>query len=390
MHGTHPIQILLGLLIAALAKALLICLLVLTAVGLVVLGLVFGGVILALFKRKRHLLWALPAINFLIYLLLLPVVVYWLWGDEWTLSDHFRFPSAHLTIIAFPCLTFLGWISAALLSPVELLLRWLGSLETRSTGDADQFVENYLRRPRAVSTWAALREGFSAPLFGFGYLCAHPHLWRYAVVPIVLSLLITGFALVLFLMALTGFVTYLHPLFPPGWAWLLLEVVCGILLLLLALGATLLTWMLLQAILCGHYYEKLARQVELQLGTRPEDLKGLSTGEQLLDALLDLALFVGVNLGFLFLHVIPGLGSIVAVLGSLYFTSYLFGAAYLGFPLCLRRRHRNERRAFIRRFRAQTVGLGIVVLLVSLLPLIGSLVLATAVVGAVLLHRRSM
>jgi hypothetical protein len=92
-------------------------------------------------------------------------------------------------------------------------------------------------------------------------------------------------------MVVAGFLTYLHPAFLPGWGWILLEIVCGILLLLLAFGATFATWIVLQAILCSHYYEKLARHVELQLGMRSEDLAGT------VDTLFDLFLLVSVNVG---------------------------------------------------------------------------------------------
>ncbi len=203
-----------------------------------------------------------------------------------------------------------------------------------------------------------------------------------------MNLLITGLTLILFLMVVAGFLTYLHPAFPPGWGWILLEIVCGILLLLLAFGAAFATWIVLQAILCGHYYEKLARQVELQLGMRSEDLAGLSLREQTVDTLLDLFLLVSVYIGFLFLHLIPVLGSVVSVLGSLCFSCYLLGAAYLGFPLGLRQWHRKQRADFTRHFRFQTAGLGTAVFFVAFLPMISSLVLTTAVVGAVLLHRR--
>ncbi len=257
-----------------------------------------------------------------------------------------------------------------------------------STIDAERFLEDHLARRRPVSKWSAFREGVAAPLVGLKYLRCHPRLWRYAVIPIVLNLLITGLALILFLAAVVGFLTYLHPVFPPGWGWLLSEILCGVVALLLALGATLMTWMVLQAVLCDHYYEELARQVELQLGMQPEDMVGLPLREQIGDVLRDLTLLVGVNLGFLLLHLVPVLGSIIGILGSLYFTCYLLGTGYLGYPLCLRRQHRKQRVAFTRRFRAQTVGLGAVVSLAALLPVVGSFVLATAVVGTVLLHRR--
>ncbi|MBM4091675.1 MAG: hypothetical protein FJ276_19940 [Planctomycetes bacterium] len=388
MHGTHPTQVFLELCLMAIGKVVLICGLLLVALCFVVLGLLFGGAILALCKKKRHLFWTLPLVNFLVFLVLFPIVNNWLDTDQITFSDQFRFPLANLTILAIPVLTLLGWTSAGLLAPVHLILRAFGSSDETSTADAHRFLSDYLARPRSASVWSAFGDGCCASLFGFGYLCRYPRLWRYAILPIVLNLLITGLAVVLFLMALAGFITYLHPVFPPGWGWLLLEILCGVVLLFLAIGATLVTWMVLQAVLCGYYYEKLARQVELQLGMRSEELEGLPVGEQFVDLLLDLAILLAVNIGLLFLHVIPVLGSLIAIVGHFCFTCYILGAAYFGFPLCLRQRHRKQRAVFTRQFRSQTTGLGAAVYVAALLPVIGSVVLTTAVVGAVLLHRR--
>lgn len=61
---------------------------------------------------------------------------------------------------------------------------------------------------------------------------------------------------------------------------------------------------------------------------------------------------------------------------------------YFDFPLSLRGKRRQEKREFTRRHRAHTLGLGATVFMVSFVPVVGSLILATAAVGAVLLYRR--
>jgi hypothetical protein len=48
--------------------------------------------------------------------------------------------------------------------------------------------------------------------------------------PIVLNLLVTGPAVVLYVMAVVAFLAHLHPVFPSGWGWLLLEILCGVVL----------------------------------------------------------------------------------------------------------------------------------------------------------------
>lgn len=386
MHGT-PIDPIVELLLAALAKFVIIVVLLLTASAVVLVDLLAGGLLLAVVRRKRFLFLLLPPINFALYLLLLPPLAWWLWEDEIAFVDHFRSPLAGLTLLAVPTLALLGWLSAGMLAPVQVMLRWLWTPEADRPGD-DPTLADYLAQSAATTRWQAYREGLAAPRRGFAYLCHHPRLWRYAVTPILLNILVTGFALFLFLAAVAGFATYLHPQFPAGWGWLLLEIACAILLLLVALGLTWATWLLLQAILCGHFYGKLARQVEIQLGADPAELKEPPLASQVLDALIDLTLLLAINLGLLCLNVVPVLGSLAAAGGSFVFDCYLFGASYLDLPLGLRGWRRRERRQFTRRFRYHTLGLGTVVFLVTLIPLAGAVVLATAVVGAVLLHRR--
>jgi uncharacterized protein involved in cysteine biosynthesis len=97
---------------------------------------------------------------------------------------------------------------------------------------------------------------------------------------------------------------------------------------------------------------------------------------------------LAVNGGFLLLHVVPVLGSIVATVGSLYYDCWLLGLDYLEYPLGLRGRKPQEIRQFAKSNRPQTLGLGAAVLLMALVPVISAVFLTTATTGAVLLHRR--
>jgi len=82
------------------------------------------------------------------------------------------------------------------------------------------------------------------------------------------------------------------------------------------------------------------------------------------------------------------LGSLLGLCGSLYFDCYLLGRDYLGFPMSLRGMRREEQRAFSARHRWHTLGLGASVLLFTLVPVLGSILLTTAAAGAVLLNRQ--
>ena len=159
-------------------------------------------------------------------------------------------------------------------------------------------------------------------------------------------------------------------------------------MLIAAFGVSAIIWVILQGVLCGHFYSKLAEQVELQLGMVREDIQEVPFAHQIRDTLGDAGLLTGVNLGLLMLHCMPGIGSIVSAGGSYYFTCMTLGLDYFGHPLALRGKRRAEMRAFARRHRAHTLGLGTAVAVVSLVPLINAVLLTTAVAGAVLLHRR--
>ena len=162
--------------------------------------------------------------------------------------------------------------------------------------------------------------------------------------------------------------------------------VIGLIAMAAALGVG--AWVMLNGILCGHYHGRLARQVELRLGMRPEDMKELSLRYQVGDTLRDFGALLVINGGFLLLNFVPVLGTVVGTAGALYFDSFIFGMDYLDFPLALRGLRRAEKRAFGRRHRAHTVGLGAAIFLFNLVPVVGSVVLSTAAAGAVLLHRR--
>ena len=74
--------------------------------------------------------------------------------------------------------------------------------------------------------------------------------------------------------------------------------------------------------------------------------------------------------------------------GSLYYDALLFGEDYFDYPLALRGKRRHEKKEFVRKHRYYTLGLGAAVFLAGFIPIVGAVLLAAAVVGAVQLHRR--
>jgi CysZ protein len=232
----------------------------------------------------------------------------------------------------------------------------------------------------------AFLRGFTAPWRGFVYLCKHPALWLYGIVPVLLNLLITAFVLAILIAAAIAFMVYLHPEFPDVWWGILLEIVTGLLLLALAVTLAVILWMILLGILVGHAMGMLAKRVELQLGTPADRLCDIPWSYQVIDTFRDVGMLILINGGTLILHVIPLIGSVLAVAVSLYFDALLFGADVFDNPLMLRGIRRDERRKFIKAHRPYAVGLGLATLLAGLIPLIGPIFMTTATVGAVLLY----
>lgn len=351
------------LVIAAMAAA--------TLLAAVAAGLIVGGLALFHLQRRRHLFWALPLVNAALYLALRPALP----AESPGLAP----------LVALPTVLIGGWVAALVLVPLALLWQHLQPQPGAPAGGEVPAV--VLRLP--ARTWpGGLHEGFMAPLEGLSYLNQHRHLWRYGIWPLVLNVCLTGLVLLLVLAAAAAFAVYLHPRFGSDTRGVLLEILAGILLLLAALGVALGVWVLLQAVLCAHFYERLARHVELELGLPPEALRDVPWHCQVQDGLRNLALILGVNLGFLVLHCVPVLGAVLALTGSIAFDCAVFGGEFLGLPMALRGLRRDEQRQVLRQHRPQVLGLGASVLLFNLIPLVGSVLVTTAVVGAVLLHRR--
>jgi uncharacterized protein involved in cysteine biosynthesis len=208
------------------------------------------------------------------------------------------------------------------------------------------------------------------------------------------NLFITALVLATLIATVTWFLTVVHPGLTAGlagWRWWLavaVEIAVAVVLLILCGGAAVLTWRFLTGVLCGYFYGKLAEEVEQLLGTPQAELRSISFGYEVVDTALHLFLLVTVNVFFLVLNFVPIVGSAAALAGSTGFTWFLLGIDYLGFPLALRGTRRLDQLHFGRRRLAHTLGLGLAVFFLEFIPFVGAVFLTTAVVGAVVLHRR--
>ena len=95
-----------------------------------------------------------------------------------------------------------------------------------------------------------------------------------------------------------------------------------------------------------------------------------------------------INAGLLMLNVMPVIGSIAALLLGFYFDGFIFGADYLDYPMSLRGMRRRDKRDLCMSHRWKTIGLGGGVFAFNLVPVVGAILGAAAVVGAVLMFHR--
>lgn len=356
--------------------------LVIVAIASLVFALLYGPVLLVVVRRGRFLLPLMPLVNIATFLLVDPAGRVSLWINQPFLTPVVLRASGW--VVAGLC----GLITAAFLAGTGRAVRGVRGRVT-DQGTAPRTVPTVVPLTHvSLSKSTDFREGLQAPLDGLRYLGEHRELWQYAVLPIALNLLITAFVLLILIAAGAWFVEQIHPKFSPTWWGTVLEVFAGAGILVIALALAAAAWLALNGILCGYFYAKLARQVELQLGTRPDEMFEVPLRHQIIDTLRDLGALLVINAALLPLNLVPLVGSLLALVLGFYFNGFIFGADYLDFPLSLRGLRRNAKRAICRAHRWQTIGLGTGVFAFNLVPIIGSILNAGAAVGAVLLFHR--
>lgn len=395
-HGGEAALLVIAVLVAILLVEMAVAIVIL-ALG----DLLVGSLVLLTLKKKRHLFWMLPVLNFACWYVIGQFCL-WLPQSSGSFQEFNVWAIGIADWLMHPLSFVSGLLMAGMLAPFQIATGKIAghtepdsstqneTAETQlpTTGAVDTDNSRWIGSAAAEGRWPAFREGFLAPWDGLGFMCRHRNLWKYGIVPVILNVLITGAILIALIVAVGFGSNRLHPLFPAGWGWFALEIVCGIVLVLLALLGAFAAWLLLQGALCGYSYGKLAEQVELKLGMSSDEMRGVSLTAQTADAIRDISLLLGINIGLLVLHVVPVVGSIVAMCGSTYFNLMILGGDFVNFPLDLRGMRRAEKRAYTRRFRYHTLGLGAVVTLLLLVPVVGAVLLTTAVTGSVLLHRR--
>lgn len=249
---------------------------------------------------------------------------------------------------------------------------------------------------RAPATNAADRfwEGICAPWHGWRLLRENSRLWWTAALPTLLNLLISLLVAAAVIGGGWWLISMLHDAFAgqfTGWGWY--AALTGEVLLVLAIAPLVLImaivlWKILTTIFCGYFFSKLALEVERLVGIDPSEVRPVSFAAEAVGLLFSLAVLLIGSTVLIALVFIPVVGGILSFVVGTLFTCWIMGLDYLGYPLALRGLPRWAQYPFGWRNSSRAIGLGLFVSFCELLPIIGAIPLTSAVVGAVLLHRK--
>jgi CysZ protein len=221
----------------------------------------------------------------------------------------------------------------------------------------------------------AFLRGAGCPWRAIRLLVRQPVLWRYVAIPVGLNLLVGVVLYTTLLLAGFHLIGVLVEGWPPWMAWLLRGLL--VIALFVALGYLLVRF---GVVLGAPFYSRLSELLEERLrGTAPASppitLTGIARdlGRAMAFELKKLLLALAIGLPMLLLHLIPGAGSVLALLGGLALGATLACLDFFDPPLERRRLSFRAKLAFIRRHLPGSAGFGLVCLGLVSLPLLNLL-----------------
>ena len=247
-----------------------------------------------------------------------------------------------------------------------------------------------------------LARGFRLVFQGVTFLARHRALWKWALLPTLVNMVVFVAAFALFWSFLYGplysMVTGFLPTTPPGawyaWLWVaplrLLAWGIGLLLCVTALVVIYFAFLLLGTAIAAPFLDVLAQRVEMLNTGRavqepaPRQSAVSSFGTSVIQELRKLGFFLGVQLGLFLLGLSPFLSPIMIVLGTL-FTMLFLPLEYASFAMDHRQLRFAQRRTLIWHHRWLMLGFGAAAFLTLLMPLLNFFCLPALVVGGTLL-----
>ncbi len=235
----------------------------------------------------------------------------------------------------------------------------------------------------------------SSPFYvlrGALFLWEHKMLWKYAVAPLIISVLVLAVSLGFsYYLADHYLLWWLQSLLGSAWYWRILYYLVAAVVILLLLVVFFLIFSILARALAAPFNDLICEKTEELVTGRISEvpfspvrmIKDISRGVG--HSLRLLGIYLGVLLPSLLLMLIPGIGfgffwGVTALLSS-----YLLAYEYLGYPMDRRRYSFAQKRAFIRSRLGSALGFGFGNFAVASIPFLNLLLIPAAAVGGTLL-----
>jgi len=221
------------------------------------------------------------------------------------------------------------------------------------------------------------------PFRGIGYFLGRPALWKYFAAAFAINVVLFGVLTWLFVHYRADVIDAILP--AKWWGWV--RTGLGWLITAAVAVAGLFLFTIVGNILASPFLDAMTERILRELGEPLPAPRGpwRALGRALVNQSLKLLIFGAVQVALLFLHLIPGVGSVLhAVLSS--FAGVVFlGFEYLDYPLDARGLSVPDRFAWLGRRLGATLGFGAVLFPVLLIPFVGYVLLPLSVAGACLL-----
>lgn len=243
--------------------------------------------------------------------------------------------------------------------------------------------------------------GFQFAFQGVSFLARHRVLWKWALLPTVVNIIVFAIAFALFLTfypdlyaLATGFLHLDAPQTWYAWLWVaplrLLAWFIGLLLLVTALVVLYFVFLILGTMIAAPFLDILAQRVEALVTGRA--FQGQTTlsdavrsiGISIIEELRKLGFFLAVQMTLLLLGLIPVLTPFTVLVATL-FTMLFLPLEYASFAMDHRQLRFRQRRALLWQHRWLMLGFGAAAFLTLVIPLLNFICLPALVVGGTLL-----
>lgn len=236
----------------------------------------------------------------------------------------------------------------------------------------------------------AFKEGLGYPFRGFRFLLSHPRLWPLAALPFILCVALYVLVIWLGWSWIGGWIEGAL-VEREGWWWRWLGYLLYVVFWIVALGLSVLAYVPLAAIIASPFNDLLSEKTEkLYQGIELDEpfsvkllVRSLRVG---LVGEVKRSLTLAVLLLFaLSLNLIPGVGQVAAMVASTGFTIYYLSLEFTSFSMDRRLYTWDRKRAFLKRFRARSVGFGAAMFLILMVPLVNAFFIPISAVAGTLL-----